>query len=84
MGSARFELIIDFYRHEVDVALRCDGCKHTRCLTVQQVGKIFGIEERIAKCAKRLVCSRCGHKGGRMTPIPKLNPKAEMRKRQNR
>ena len=72
MGSARFELIIDFYRHEVDVALRCDGCKHTRFLIVQQVGRIFGIEERIAKCAKRLVRSHRGHKGGRMTPIPKL------------
>lgn len=84
MGSARFEPIIDFYRHEVDVALRCNGCKHTRFLTVQQVGKIFGIEERITRCAKRLLCSGCGHRGGRMTAIPKLDPRADKRGRQNR
>lgn len=44
--------------------------------------KIFGIGERITQCAKRLVCSQCWHKGGRMTPIPKLDPKAEKRTRQ--
>ena len=42
------------------------------------------IEERIAKCARRLVCSQCGHKGWRVTPIPKLGPMAEKRERQNR
>ena len=47
-------------------------------------GKIFGIEERIARCAKRLVCSQCWHRGGRMTAIPKLDPRAEKRERQNR
>ena len=33
--------------------------------------------------SKRLVCSRCGHRDGRMTPIPKLDPRAEKRERQN-
>ena len=57
----------------------------------QRFGKRFAggcrecrrLKERIANCAKRLVCSHCGHRGGRMTPVPKLDPKTEKRERQN-
>ena len=74
-ANRRFETIMDFGRHRVDVALRCNGCRHTRFLTLEQVVDIFGLATRIGRAELRLRCTRCGHKGGRMAPIPQLEPK---------
>ena len=72
VGSARFEIVMDYAVRGVDVALRCGGCRHTRFLTSAQAADIFGLAERITRAERRLRCSRCGHKGGRMAPIPRL------------
>ena len=71
-ANRRFETILDYARHEVDVAIRCNGCRHRRFLTVEQVIDIFGIATRIGRAEHRLRCMQCGHKGGRMAPIAKL------------
>lgn len=72
MGTARFETIMDFARREVDVAVRCRGCRYTRHMKADQVGDVFGLGTRIATAERRLRCSKCGHKGARLAPIPRL------------
>jgi DNA-directed RNA polymerase subunit RPC12/RpoP len=74
MGSARFETVLDFARLGVDVAIRCDGCKHKRNLTAEQLATIFGLGARLATVRRRLTCSKCGHKGASLAPIPRLDP----------
>ncbi len=72
MGTARFETIGDYLRYDVDVAIRCDGCRYRRTLTAEQIQAIFGLGTRIITAQRRLRCSRCGAKGGRLAPIPRL------------
>jgi hypothetical protein len=78
-ANRRFEVIMDFARHGFDVALRCDSCRHKRYLTCRQVIDLFGLDERIGRAELRLRCMQCGHRGGRMAPIPLLNPGKERR-----
>lgn len=72
MGTARFEKVIDYAIRKVDVAVRCEGCRHVRNLTVEQLADIFGLATRLAEVRRRLTCSKCGHKGAKLAPIPKL------------
>ncbi len=72
MGTARFEVVGDFGRHDVDVAIRCPKCRHTRRLTCSQLYVIFGFGERIYRAQRRCVCSKCGERGARFAPVPKL------------
>ena len=72
MGNFRFETILDFSSKQVDVAVRCDGCRRVRYLTAAQVADIFGIACRIVTAERRLRCSQCGHKGAKLAPIPRL------------
>jgi hypothetical protein len=74
-ANRRFETILDFSRHGFDVALRCDNCRHKRYLTCAQAITIFGLATRIGRAELRLRCMQCGHKGGRIAPIPLLEPK---------
>ena len=71
-ANRRFETILDYARHGYDVAIRCEACRHRRFLTVEQVIDIFGLATRIGRAELRLRCMHCGHKGGRMAPIPRL------------
>ena len=41
MGSARLDTVFDFARLEVDVAVRCLGCRYTRKLRAEQLLAIF-------------------------------------------
>jgi len=72
MATARFETIMDFARQDVDAAVRCEGCRHVRKLTAEQLATIFGLGTRIVTAERRLRCSRCDHKGARLRPIPRL------------
>jgi hypothetical protein len=73
MASAKFESMLDFAKRDVDVAIRCNHCRHTRMLTIEQACDIFGMATRVARAQSRCRCSECGGRGARMTPIPKLN-----------
>jgi hypothetical protein len=73
MGTARFETILDYARYDVDAAIRCGGCGHTRYLKLEQLEAIFGLGTRIGTAARRLKCSKCGHKGAKVTPVPRLD-----------
>jgi DNA-directed RNA polymerase subunit RPC12/RpoP len=64
MGTARIETIMDFARLKVDVAIRCDGCRHKRHMRFEQMEAVFGLGTRIVEAQRRLKCSQCGHKGG--------------------
>lgn len=72
MGCARFETVLDYFKRDVDVAVRCEGCRHLRHMTREQFEAVFGIECRLIVAARRLRCSRCGHKGARLAAIPRL------------
>ena len=72
MGTARFETVGDYLRHKVDVAIRCDRCRHKRTLTAEQLEAIFGLGTRLVTAERRLRCGKCQGKGGRLAPIPKL------------
>ncbi|HEV2079999.1 MAG TPA: hypothetical protein VGR19_08935 [Allosphingosinicella sp.] len=72
MGSARFETVMDFAPLEVDAVIRCEGCRYSRNLTAEQLATMFGLGTRLAEVRRRLVCSRCGHKGAKLAPIPRL------------
>ena len=63
---------MDFASYGVDVAIRCEGCRRTRHMTRDEVAAVFGPGTRIPTAERRLRCSRCGHKGARMRPIPRL------------
>ncbi len=72
MGTARFDTVGDFFKYKVDVAIRCDNCRRKRILTAEQVEAIFGLGTRIVTAERRLRCSHCKAKGGRLAPIPRL------------
>ena len=72
MGTSRFETIMDFARRNVDVAMRCQGCKRIRKMTVEELGTVFGLATKVATAERRLRCSQCDHKGARLTPIPRI------------
>lgn len=72
MGTARFETITDYIRREVDIAIRCLGCGHTRDMKADSLVAIFGLSVRVAEVKRRLRCRQCGHKGAKLAPIPKL------------
>ena len=72
MGTARFETLVDYAKREVDVGIRCEGCRRVRYMTVAQLGDVFGLATRRDAIERRLRCSQCGHKGARLAPIPRL------------
>jgi hypothetical protein len=72
MGTARFETVMDYARREVDVAIRCEGCRRVRNMTADQLGAVFGLDGKRLAIERRLRCSQCGHKGAKLAPIPKL------------
>ena len=74
MGTARIETILDFARLEVDVAIRCDGCRRTRHMTAGEMATVFGLATRVGAAERRLTCRECGHKGAKLAPIPRLEP----------
>jgi hypothetical protein len=69
----------DLGRPDLDVAFRCNHCKHRRRLTLEQAYAIFGMPTRIANAQARCRCSRCGEKGARIAPIPRMNPELDRR-----
>jgi hypothetical protein len=73
MGSARIETIVDYVRLHVDVAIRCLGCRRTRNMTADEMAAVFGLPTRIVTAERRLRCSKCGHKGAKLAPIPRLS-----------
>lgn len=73
MGTTRFGTIGDFMRHGVDVAIRCDNCRRKSTLSAEQVEAIFALGTRIIAAQRRLRCSHCKAKGGRLAPIPRLS-----------
>jgi hypothetical protein len=54
---------MDFARLNVDVAIRCNGCRYTRHMTAEEVEAVFGLATRLIVAQRRLKCSKCGHKG---------------------
>lgn len=40
---ARFETILDFTSYDVDVAIRSEGCRHTRHMARGEVGAVVGL-----------------------------------------
>ena len=74
VGSVHFEQIIDYAKHEVSVAIRCNACRHTRSITAAQAAAIFGYATRVQAAAARCRCSKCGGKGARFTAVPQLDP----------
>lgn len=75
MGSARFDTLTDFYVRKVDVAIRCDGCRYKRFMAVGEMLSIFGAGEKVWNIKRRLKCSKCGHRGASLAPIPRLEPR---------
>jgi hypothetical protein len=71
MGSARFELVMDYSARGVDVAIRCEGSRRTRYMTAQELVDVFGPARRVT-AERRLRCRECGHKGAKLAPVPKL------------
>ena len=69
----------DIGRHDLDVAIRCNHCKHLRKLTLEQAYAVFGVATRIANAQARCRCSQCGEKGARIAPIPRMNPEPSRR-----
>ena len=72
MGTARIDTIMDFARLNVDVAVRCGGCRRKRHLTAEEIEAVFGLATRVATAERRLKCGECGHKGARLSPVPRL------------
>jgi len=72
MGSARFRTVVDFARLGVDVAIRCEGCRRIRYMQANELGIVLGVGTRIFVAERRLKCSKCGHKGAKLAPIPRL------------
>lgn len=72
MGTARFETIMDFLRLNVDVAVRCSGCRRIRYMTAEELEAVFGAPTRLLTAQRRLRCSQCGHRGAKLAPIPRM------------
>jgi DNA-directed RNA polymerase subunit RPC12/RpoP len=73
MGSAKFETLVDFNRHDCDVAIRCTGCGHTRTVKVPDLGAALGWGTRLPVARKRLRCQECGRRGAKLIPVPRLD-----------
>jgi hypothetical protein len=69
----RFFFVCDFLSHGFDVAIRCDACRRKRTINAEQACAIFGAAEKIMNGQRRLRCAKCEGRGGRMTPIPRMN-----------
>jgi DNA-directed RNA polymerase subunit RPC12/RpoP len=74
MGTARFETLMDFARRNVDVAIQCEGCRYRRSMPHEELEAVFGMGTRVVEVRRRLRCSKCGHKGAKLAPIPRLTP----------
>jgi hypothetical protein len=72
MATARFETIMDYLRLNVDVAVRCTGCRRTRYMRAEELEAVFGVAARVLVAQRRFKCGECGHKGAKLAPIPRL------------
>lgn len=72
MGTARFDEIIHFAARNVDVAIRCGGCRRVRYMKAEEMADVFGLATRVVTAERRLKCRACGHKGAKLAPVPRF------------
>lgn len=70
MGHVNFRTLFDYSRHCSAVAIVCRRCRHTKSVEVRELVGWFGLPCRKADAEKRLKCSACGRRGGRLVPLP--------------
>lgn len=74
MGTAKFETLMDFAKREVDVAIRCQGCRRVRKVKIEVLADVLSLGTRVVEAERRLRCGECGHRGARLAPILRLEP----------
>jgi ribosomal protein S27E len=72
MNNRRIENTLGFGRARAMAQLRCIACDHKQVLNQAELRILFPRVMPIDMAQKKLRCSVCGAKRGRITPIPEL------------
>lgn len=68
MGNRRFDSMMDLARHDMPAVISCHGCGHRVSMAPDVACKTFGMATRFMDVDRRLVCSGCGARRGRIEP----------------
>ena len=70
MNNRRIENTLGFGRARAMAKIECTRCQHGQVLNQQELVGLFPQVMPIDMAQKRLRCSVCGAKAGRIAPIP--------------
>ena len=73
MGSKQFKKVGDFILFKADPMIRCPECRHVTRMDPVTFAGLFSWNMPIVAAMKRLRCARCGHKGGEVAAVPRLD-----------
>ena len=72
MNNRRIENTLGFGRARAMAKIQCTRCQHGQVLNQQELMRLFPQVMPIDLAQKKLRCSVCRAKAGRITPIPEL------------
>lgn len=73
MGSKHFKRVRDFLLFKADPMIRCPKCRHVRRMDAAAFAGLFSWDMPLGVAVARLRCVQCGHKGGEVTAVPRLD-----------